>query len=125
MARPKKTVIETPRVYEVPVLSRVPVNVDSVEAFTPETDRMVTGIFRNIECPGQPARIHMRLYKGMPIFNQVLKDGHKYTIPLSVARGIKQYCCHVKHGYLLGENGEHEKVDQPFVRYEFVAADFK
>lgn len=124
MAKTKK-VEEQPKVLENKPISKTPVNVDSVEAFTKETDRMVTGIFRNIESPGQPARITMRLYKGQQPFNKVLEDGVLYTIPLSIARGIKEYCQHIKHDYLLGDDGKQMKVNKPFTRYEFVAADFR
>jgi hypothetical protein len=124
MAKAKKFE-DSPKIYEAPSIGKTAKNLESVEAMTPETDRMVTGIFRNIECPGQPARVCMRLYKGMAIFNQVLEDGILYTIPLSVAKGIKQYCAHIKHDHLLGDNGKHLKINNPFNRYEFVAAEFR
>lgn len=124
MAKPKK-VEEQPKFVEKAKRTSTPVNVDSVEAFTKDTDRMVTGVFRNIESPGQPARVTMRLYKGQQPFNQVFEDGVLYTIPLSIARGIKEYCQHVKHDFLLGDDGKQLKVNKPFTRYEFVAAEFR
>lgn len=124
MAKVKKVEEPTPIVEKAPSISKA-VNLDSVEAFNKQNDRMVTGIFRNIESPGQPARINMRIYKGQEPFNKVLEDGILYTIPLSVARGIKQYCQHLKHDYLLDDHGKNMKVNKPFARYEFVASEFR
>lgn len=124
MARPKK-VEEQPKFVERSENITKVFNKDSIEAFTPETDRMVTGIFRNIEAPGQPAKITMRLYKNQPIFNQVMEDGIMYTIPLSIARAIREYCQHVKHEHLLDETGKPMKVNKPFPRYDFVASEFR
>ena len=106
-------------------INKTPVNTDSIEAMTTENDRMVTGIFRNIEAPGQPAKICMRLYRFQQPFMQVLEDGLMYTIPLSVARGIREYCTHEKHEYLQDEQGKPMKGKKFFQRYDFISADFK
>lgn len=101
-------------------INRTPVNVDSIEAMTPETDRKVTGQFVNIECPGQPAKICCKLYKGMPYFSQVLEDGQTYTIPLSVARHINERCNHHKHSYLQDARGAPIKEEKATARYKFM-----
>lgn len=101
-----------------------PVNTDSIEAITAESDRMVTGIFRNIESPGQPAKICMKLYKHQEPFNQVLEDGLLYTIPFSIARAIREYCQHEKHEHLLDEKGNQIKSKRMFQRYDFISKDF-
>jgi len=101
-------------------LNRTVVNKDSIEAMTRETDKMVTGTFVNIECPGQPAKIYGKYYKGMEPFCQVLEDDQKVTIPLSVARFINERCKHHKHSYILDDKGNPLKEDKPTPRYKFL-----
>jgi hypothetical protein len=109
----------------VRAINKTAVNKDSIEAITPETDRMVAGIFRNIENPGHPARICMRLYKHQQPFDQVMEDGLLYTIPFSVARAIREYCQHEKHEHLLDDRGQSVKGKKMFQRYDFISTDFR
>ena len=107
-------------------INKTAVNKDSIEAMTPETDRMVTGIFKNMECPGQPGTVTMRLYKGMQPFHQTMLDGKQYTIPLSVAREINRSCKYKRDKHLLDENGNYDKIsDIPIDKYAFVTMDFQ
>ncbi len=102
-------------------IHREPVNKDSVYAMTAETDKQVTGIFKNIESPGQPGHICMRLYKGQQPFKQVMNDGHTYTIPLSVARELNKSCKYLRDRHMLDADGSTIKgPDMPIDRYQFI-----
>jgi hypothetical protein len=106
-------------------ISRHPVNTDSIEAMTPETDKQVAGMFKNIEHPGQPGTVTVRLYKGQPIYSKSFFDGELATIPLSVARFINTRCQYTKHSYELDDKGNHKKSNGQVVqRYQFVSRDF-
>ncbi len=104
-----------------PKINMKPVNKDSIEAMTIETDKKVSGTFVNIECPGQPAKISGKYYRGMEYFCKTFTDNEKCTIPLSVARFINERCCHDQHGYLLDEKGQSVKSSKPVARYKFMA----
>lgn len=106
------------------VLSTKPKNLNSIEALTPETDKMVTGTFLNVECPGQPAKISCKYYKHQQYFCEVFKDGERRTIPLSVARHINERICYEEHGYLTDESGNPLKTGKKVFRYKFVAESF-
>lgn len=101
-------------------INRKPVNVDSIEGMTRDKDNKVVGQFVNIECPGQPAKISCRLYKGMEYFNELMKDGETYTIPLSVARFINEMIKSSTHVHLLDEKGEQVKGTKSISRYKFI-----
>ncbi len=101
-------------------INRTPKNVDSLEAMDRSTDKMVFGQFINIECPGQPAKISGKYYKGMEYFTRVFTDNERCAIPLSVARFINERCFHDSHGYILDENGQQIKNPQPKFRYKFM-----
>lgn len=96
------------------------VNKESIEAMTPDTDKKVKGQFINVECPGQPAKISGKYYKGMTYFSEVFKDGEKYTIPLSVARFINERCQHFKHKHLVDAEGNPLKEEFATPRYKFM-----
>lgn len=100
-------------------------NPESIEAMTPEDDKMVTGVFKNRENPGQPAYIGCRLYKGQPIYQRTFWDGEEAEIPYSVARFINEYTQYPRHNYLLDEKGNYIKGTGDMVkRYEFVPTKF-
>jgi hypothetical protein len=105
-------------------INKVPVNNDSIEAITPDTDKKVVGTFVNIECPGQPAKICAKLYKGMQYFNEVLEDSKQYTIPWSVARFINERVNHEKHSYLTDPQGNPIKENKKTPRYKFMIEQF-
>lgn len=86
-----------------------PVNTDSIEAMTPETDYMVTGTFVNIEAPGVAHPFNGIYYAGMKYFSEVLQENVTYTIPYSVARWINERFCHEKAKYLKNDKGEDVK----------------
>ncbi len=106
--------------------STEPVNTESIEAMTKETDRMVKGIFKNLECPNQPAFVGCRMYKGQPIFQKWFQDGEEAEIPLSVARHINENTSYNVNGYLLDSDGNYIKGSGREVqRYAFNSIDFK
>jgi hypothetical protein len=100
-------------------------NPDSLEAFTKETDKMVTGIFKNLESPGQTARVCCRLYKGQ-CFNEVFFHDREYTIPLSVAKFINQRIRYPIHKHTIDEKtGESRKdIGEMVQRYQFISAEY-
>ena len=111
-----------PRVGSIaPPQNKKPVNKDSIEGITKETDRIVTGTFVNIECPGQSAKICGRYYKGMDFFIKTFMDGEKCSIPLSVARFINERCHYDQHSFLMDDKGQHIKNTKPVARYKFLA----
>jgi hypothetical protein len=85
--------------------NKTPVNVDSIEAMTPETDYKVVGTFVNIETRGVAQKFCGKYYSGMPYFCQTLEEGVKYTIPLSVARWINERFGNEKHSHIQDEKG--------------------
>ena len=102
-----------------------PVNTESIEAMTAEKDKMVSGVFKNLESPGQPGTVTCRMYKGQPIFTKTFFDGEISTIPLSVARFINTRTSYTKHAYELDAKGDHKKTNGQVVnRYQFVSRDF-
>ena len=101
-------------------INRTPVNTESIEAMTPETDRPVRGTFINIECPGQPGTVCCKLYKGMQYFSETMLDGGSYTIPYSVARFINERCMAYKHSYLTDDKGNPIKENKATPRYKFI-----
>ena len=100
-------------------INRTPVNKDSIEALTRETDRPVTGTFNNIETPGQPAKISGKFYRDMPYFSKTFTDGEKCTIPLSVARFINERIIFEQHTNLIDEKGNPIKGEKRLPRYKF------
>lgn len=106
--------------------SNKPVNKDSIEAMTKATDRMVKGIFKNLECPNQPGFVGCRMYKDQPVFQKWFRDGEEAEIPLSVARHINENTSYDVHGYLLDSDGHYIKgTGRNVQRYEFVSMDFR
>ena len=104
--------------------NKTAINKDSLYAINKETDKKVRGQFINIECPGQPAKVCGKYYKGMPYFQEVMEDGQYYTIPWSVARFINEECKNMKANYLMDEKGNPLKGDTFTPRYKFIIEQF-
>lgn len=102
-------------------INKQPVNTDSIEALTPETDKKVKGTFINVECPGQPAKVCGKFYRGQEYFSQVFEDGEKYTVPLSIARFINERCHYEQHSHIQDEKGNPIKTGKTIPRYKFMA----
>lgn len=118
MITPEEKPKQNPLIHKP--INRRPINIDSIEAMTPETDYMVTGTFINIECPGQPAKVSGKYYRGMEYFSEVMEDNKSYKIPLSVARYINENICHDQHKYVLDANGSPSKSYSKVFRYKFM-----
>jgi hypothetical protein len=101
-------------------INKTPVNKESIEAMTRETDKKVIGTFVNIECPGQPAKVCGRYYKGMEYFSKVFEDGERCTIPMSVSRWINERSAYDQHSYLQDERGNPIKTGKKQPRYKFM-----
>jgi hypothetical protein len=101
-------------------INRMPVNKDSIEAMTPETEKKATGTFINVECPGQPAKVCGKFYRGQEFFCKTFEDNEHCTIPLSVARFINERCQLEEHSYLLDEKGNPIKTGKKKARYKFM-----
>jgi len=101
-------------------INHKPVNHDSIEAMTKETEKMVTGTFLNIEYPGQPMIIPCKYYKDQEYFCKTLEDGVTYTIPLSVARHINERIYSTTHGFLLDAQGQQIKSTKKIHRCKFI-----
>lgn len=96
------------------------VNTESIYAMTPESDKKVVGTFMNIECPGQPAKISCKIYRGMEYFSKVFEDQERCTIPLSVSRFINEDVGYDQHSYLQDEKGNPIKTGKKQPRYKFM-----
>lgn len=101
-------------------LKTTPINTDSIEALTPEKDKLVNGTFVNIECPGQPAKVSGKFYRGMQYFTKVFLDGERVSIPLSIARFINERICYDQHSHITDENGNPMKTGKNIFRYKFI-----
>jgi hypothetical protein len=101
-------------------INRKPVNTESIEAMTPDTDKEVIGTFVNIETPGQTAKVSGKFYRGMEYFSRVFQDGERCKVPLSIARFINERCLACKHKHLLDANGNPIKGDSTQARYKFM-----
>lgn len=101
-------------------INKTPVNKDSIEALTKETDKPVVGTFVNIECPGQPAKVCGKFYKGQEYFSKVFEDGERATIPLSIARFINERINYEPHSYIQDEKGNPIKSSKTMPRYKFM-----
>ena len=110
MARPKKVVEENvqqesteekferieavdPSTNEVEVIkASAPSSKEEAKAqmkkLIEEETKLVEGKFRNFEAPGGSARIQIRKYPNIPMFDKVMIDGERYKIPLYVARHL-------------------------------------
>ena len=100
--------------------NRTKVNINSIYGMTPETDYKVRGQYVNVEYPGLPQKISVKLYNGMPYFNEVLKDGEETVIPLSVARFINEDLGYDQHSYLTDDKGNPLKTGKKVPRGKFI-----
>lgn len=93
--------------------------------FTPETDRLVKGQFKNIERPGDSLPLSVSFYKGQKLFQQTLHDGEILELPLSVAMHLNHACCYPVSSHLMDVNGKKfQGIGKWVYRYEFRPLDF-
>lgn len=59
---------------------------------------MVTGVFRNLEKPGETVRdVPFRMHKGSPITTHTFHDGGIYTIPYGLAYHLEHKCNKIQY----------------------------
>lgn len=98
---------------------------DLIEKARKEDEKLVKGIFKNLEAPGCETTFSYRAYKGEPIRVYTLEDGKEYTIPFGVAKHVNRQCRYKKNKYLVDADGKSMiGADKPFERYQFVSTDF-
>lgn len=119
-----KTTISTLELRTDPLIhkriNRTPVNVNSVYGMTADKDHKVKGQYVNVEYPGLSQKISVKLYPGMPYFNEVLKDNETTIIPLSVARFINEDLGYDQHSYLTDDKGNPIKTGKKVARGKFI-----
>jgi hypothetical protein len=101
-------------------MNKTAVNTHSIVAMTPETDYKVKGQYVNVEYPGLTQKISVKLYPGMPYFNEVLEDGKTCIIPLSVARWINEEMGYDQHSYITDDKGTPIKSGKKIPRGKFI-----
>ena len=77
-----------------------------VEMSRKEDQKMVKGVFKNIESPGGDVTFAYRGHKGEPIRVYNLIDGETYNIPLGVARHVNRQCKYTKSAHLVDKEGK-------------------
>jgi hypothetical protein len=71
-----------------------------------DSDRKpVKGIFRFHECPGGEISFYYRKYKEDPLERFTFTDGIIYTIPLGVAKHLKNNCRLTEYEHIIGPDG--------------------
>jgi hypothetical protein len=92
MTETKTAVMEAPAVH--------------VKKTQKETDmQMVKGRFRCFEPQGGGVKLSYRRHKGEPIRTYEFNDGGEYTIPLGLARHLRDNCNYYKHTHIMDMNG--------------------
>ncbi len=67
--------------------------------------QMVKGRFRCFEPLGGSVKLSYRRYKGERIRTQTFVDGHEYTIPLGLARHLRDNCAYYNHSHIMDQDG--------------------
>ena len=88
-----------------------------LDKFIDEETKLVKGRFKNHENKGCSAKIIVRKYPGIPVFEREMQDGEIYEIPLYVARHLQgvdvtakavggriNTCAHGVHAYKTGKD---------------------
>lgn len=91
---------------EVKSTSRIQELQKNLERKQARDSEKVTGIFKNLEAPGNVHRFAIKLYKGDPVEVYEMWDGERYTIPRGVARHLSTNCYYTQYKHLPGEFGE-------------------
>jgi hypothetical protein len=76
-----------------------------IERMRAYDSEMVTGIFENLEAPGQGMRFSIHLYPGDDFDVYELFDGERYRIPRGVARHLNQGCAYKTYATLNAMSG--------------------
>lgn len=90
-----------------------------------EDEKIVNGVFKNLEVPGAELTFSYRDYKEHPIRTFTLEDGKSYDIPFGVAKHINRQCKYKRSKYLVDKEGKPILgADKPIQRYEFTPKDY-
>lgn len=100
-----------------------------IEKQRKEDNKMVKGIFKNLEAPGGDVQFAFRMYKGDPARVYHFVDGQEYEIPIGVAKHINRTCKYSRKKYsniLTKDSGGNwsQIPDKPIERYQFVSHEF-
>jgi hypothetical protein len=77
-----------------------------IEKMRARDAEMVTGIFKNLECPNGSVSFPYCAYPDDPMEQYCLYDGERYTIPRGVARHLNNACFYKEYKHLKGEHGD-------------------
>lgn len=85
----------------------------------------VKGVFRFNEVPGGTLKFSYIKYKGDPLEKFEMKDGEVYTVPLGVAKHLRNSGWYPVHQYEVNEVGAPSKrIGQKVHRYTFEPLEF-
>lgn len=106
---------QDPTVTEIKPREEVPKDAPTI------VDRVVKGIFKNIESPGCSHTFSFKNRKGEPIRTYTMEDGQEYEVPLSVAEHLNKNCSYPVHRYLLDAQGmpAHKAIERMVHRFAF------
>jgi len=100
-----------------------------IEKHRKEDNKLVKGVFKNVEAPGGDVSFAYRMYKGDPARVYHFVDGETYEIPIGVAKHINRTCKYSRKKYPhiltkdLGGNWS-PIADKPVERYQFISNDY-
>jgi len=98
---------------------------EKLEKARKEDEKLVTGIFENVEAPGAEVTFSYRAYKEHPIRTFTLEDGKSYEIPIGVARHINRQCRYQRAANLIDKEGKPMVgCGEPIKRYKFTPTDY-
>jgi hypothetical protein len=98
---------------------------EALEQARKKDEKMVKGIFKNLEAPGAEAMFSYRAYKEHPIRTYTLEDGKTYDLPLGVAKHINRQCRYQRCANLIDKDGKPMiGAGDPVQRYEFTPTDY-
>ena len=98
---------------------------DRIAANHKADNKLVKGVFKNLECPGGGLEFPFRMYEQDPLCIYRFEDGATYEIPLCVARHINTTCNERQHKYVIDIDGK-KTVDvvKGRQRYQFLSTEF-
>ena len=91
-----------------------------------EESKLVSGIFKNLECKGASVQFLWKKFPQDNIQCFTLEDGQKYEIPLGLAKHINNDCFMPKHSYLIdpATNKPVVGIGSKDHRYQFLSTQF-
>ena len=92
-----------------------------------EDSKIVTGMFKNLECKGGELKLTYRTYKEDPYRTYTFEDGQTYSIPIGLAKHINKGTNIPEREYATGPDG-HKKlytiIRSKRDRFQFVSTEF-